>query len=47
MASAFNEKAGSKEHLPTPSDEKLGECFDAVESFIEGSEGVTQHDLVL
>ncbi|KAF8187138.1 peptide transporter PTR2B [Pholiota molesta] len=45
MASAFDGKAGSKEHLPIASDEKLGGSFDAGQTFIEGSEGVTQHDL--
>jgi hypothetical protein len=45
MASAFDGKAGSKELLPIASDEKLGESFDGLQTFIEGSEGVTQHDL--
>nr|AAZ32402.1 peptide transporter PTR2B [Hebeloma cylindrosporum] len=46
MATTYSpEKAGSKELVPTTSldDEKLGHSTDEV--FIEGSEGVTQHDL--
>ncbi|KAF9476780.1 peptide transporter PTR2B [Pholiota conissans] len=42
----FDEKAEIKEKSPAPSIEgKLEDHFDASDSFIEGSEGVTQHDL--
>jgi len=49
MAAAYPvEKAGSKELVFTtsPEDEKLGNnSIDDSQSFIPGSEGVTQHDL--